>query len=98
MSGMKRFLVVITASIAVTACSTFAYYNRRAEPSAPGANRATFDIRDDRGEKSVLVLLALSGGGSRAAYFSGAVMLRLERVFPDLDLLQEVDVISAVSG
>ena len=64
----------------------------------PPASRATFDIRDDRGEKDVLVLLALSGGGSRAAYFSGAVMLRLQQVFTDLDLLQEVDVISAVSG
>lgn len=95
---MKRVLVVITASIAIAGCSGFAYYNRRPELSSPSGNRATFDIRDDRGEKEVLVLLALSGGGSRAAYFAGAVMLRLQQVFPDLDLLQEVDVISSVSG
>jgi len=95
---VKRILVVIAASIAIGGCSSFAYYNQRVDLSLPPASRATFDIRDDRGEKDVLVLLALSGGGSRAAYFSGAVMLRLQQVFTDLDLLQEVDVISAVSG
>jgi len=93
---MKSVLIVIAASIAISGCSSFAYYNK---PQAdPSANRATFNIRDDRGEKDVLVLLALSGGGSRAAYFSGAVMLQLQQVFTDLDLLQEVDVISSVSG
>nr|MBI3611848.1 patatin-like phospholipase family protein [Nitrospirota bacterium] len=38
--------------------------------------------------------LALSGGGSRSANFSAAVMLELQR----LGLLDQVDVISAVSG
>jgi hypothetical protein len=95
---MQRGLVLIVASIALAGCSTFAYYNRPSDPSLPSASRATFDVRDDRGARDVLVLLALSGGGSRAAYFSGAVMLRLQQAFPDLDLLQEVDVISAVSG
>jgi predicted acylesterase/phospholipase RssA len=44
------------------------------------------------------MLLALSGGGSRAAYFSGSVMLRLQNVFEDIDLLKEIDLISSVSG
>jgi predicted acylesterase/phospholipase RssA len=43
-------------------------------------------------------MLALSGRGLRAAYFSSAVMLKLQKVFPDRDLLREVDVISSVSG
>ena len=96
---MKSVLVAIAASIAISGCSSFASYNnRQVDPSLAG--HATFNIRDDRGEKDVLVLLALSGGGSRAAYFSGAVMLQLQKVFEDedLDLLQEVDVISSVSG
>lgn len=38
--------------------------------------------------------LAISGGGSRAAVFGGAVLKELER----LGLLQQVDVVSAVSG
>jgi len=99
----QNLLIAIAISIAIAGCSSrFAYYNDPYKPptasSKPAPKRASFDIEDDRGEKDVLVLLALSGGGSRAAYFSGAVMLRLQTVFPDLDLLQEVDVISAVSG
>jgi predicted acylesterase/phospholipase RssA len=38
--------------------------------------------------------LAISGGGSRAAVFGGAVLLELHR----LGLLQQVDMLSAVSG
>jgi predicted acylesterase/phospholipase RssA len=91
-------LVLLAAGLSIGGCSAFAYYNRAAHPASPPAPRATFEIREDRGQRDVLVLLALSGGGSRAAYFSGAVMLRLQTVFPDVDLLQEVDVISSVSG
>ena len=63
--------------------------------------KTSFDITTDRGNhKKTLVLLALSGGGSRAAYWSGSVMLALEKVYKDdhLDLLKEVDLISSVSG
>lgn len=98
---MKYFIAAraacLTLTLSIAGCSTFAYYNKPLSSAEPPA-RATFNIRDDRGEKDVLVMLALSGGGSRAAYFSAAVMLRLQQVFPDLDLLQEVDVISSVSG
>lgn len=46
--------------------------------------------RDDRN----LVAIAISGGGSRAAVFSAAVLFELERY----GLLQQVDVMSSVSG
>jgi predicted acylesterase/phospholipase RssA len=46
----------------------------------------------------VLVILCLSGGGSRAAWFSAAIMMRLEEVEDRINLLHEVDVISSVSG
>ena len=58
---------------------------------------ATFEITDDRGNQDVLVMLALSGGGNRAAYFSARVMTTLQHD-SDLDILKEVDVISSVSG
>ncbi len=58
---------------------------------------ASFKIVDDRGNQDVLVMLALSGGGSRAAYFSARVMTTLQHD-SDLDILKEVDVISSVSG
>ncbi len=57
-------------------------------------SRTSFDLAEPRGRDDVLVILALSGGGSRAAYFSAAVMFHLQR----LSLLQEVDVLSSVSG
>ncbi|HJT62637.1 MAG TPA: patatin-like phospholipase family protein [Burkholderiales bacterium] len=60
--------------------------------------RATFDVDGSRGNEKVLFFLALSGGGSRAAYLAGTTMLRLQTYFSDVDLLQEVDAISSVSG
>ncbi len=60
-------------------------------------NHASFKIVDDRGNQDVLLMLALSGGGSRAAYFSARVMTTLQHD-SDLDILKEVDVISSVSG
>jgi predicted acylesterase/phospholipase RssA len=51
------------------------------------------------------VALSLSGGGSRAAYFSALIMLELENIKINLsqsgegtDILHEVDIISTVSG
>lgn len=98
---MDLKLALCLAAAALSSCSTFASRN---EPLKPRGNtpvpdaRASFVLTHDRGEKDVLVLLALSGGGSRAAYFSGLVMLRMQQVFPDIDLLAEVDAISSVSG
>jgi len=98
------FLVIITG------CSTnYAYWNspKSAVPSPFYAGvisttksttkHASFKIVDDRGNQDVLLLLALSGGGSRAAYFSARVMTTLQSN-SDLDILKEVDVISSVSG
>jgi len=62
-------------------------------------SRATLQVDGDRGNQNVLFFLALSGGGSRAAYLSAKTMLALQRVYPnDVDLLQEVDAMSSVSG
>ncbi len=53
-----------------------------------------------RGRDDTLVILSLSGGGSRAAYLSAKVMFELENwVYEgDKHLLAEVDAISSVSG
>lgn len=66
--------------------------------SAEYRGRATFNVIPERGNKDTLFLLALSGGGSRSAYLSASVMLKLQHVFSDIDLLSEVDAISSVSG
>lgn len=100
---------IVTASLAavlLSSCSSFAYVNK--ERSNPGATRAaskssdgkraTLAVNGDRGNPRVLMFLTMSGGGSRAAVWSTEAMLRLQSAFEDMDLLAEVDVISAVSG
>ncbi len=59
-------------------------------PDTAGSWKLTeLESKDDR-----LVALAISGGGSRAANFGAAVMLELQQ----RGLLEQVDVISGVSG
>ncbi len=99
-------LLILCFFVIITGCSTnYAYWNspKSAAPSyffsstVAKSKHASFKITDDRGNQDVLVLLALSGGGSRAAYFSARVMTTLQHD-SDLDILKEVDVISSVSG
>lgn len=61
-------------------------------PSAP--TRATLQLGQKELADGRFVGLSFSGGGSRAAVFGAAVMKELDR----LGLLQQVDVLSAVSG
>jgi hypothetical protein len=80
-----------------------ASFNHPIEASAPKPGeppRNTFAVDGNRGNNKVLMFLALSGGGSRAAYLSASTMLALQDMKQKLgaDLLAEVDVISSVSG
>jgi len=94
-----RIYTIIVICIFLTGCSTITASNKALiNQKTPYAGRATFEINEDRGRGDVLMILSLSGGGSRAAYFAGQVMLRLQEVYPDIDLLKQIDVISAVSG
>ena len=96
-----RILTVLTTIWAMTAigCCLNAYTNQPLSEGVPHDSiRAALDPATPRGKPRVLVALALSGGGSRAAYLGAAVMLKIEEMDPALDLLKEVDVISAVSG
>jgi hypothetical protein len=99
-------LGLLAALCALSACSSYSHTNRalapepaasQAESSSP-RTRATFSVGGERGNPRVLMFLALSGGGSRAAYLSAATMLKLQTLYPDVDLLNEVDVMSSVSG
>jgi predicted acylesterase/phospholipase RssA len=93
---------LIVAQLCV-GCSANAYYNVElkagAAAAAPaGPERAAFRRDDRRERQDVVVCLALSGGGSRAAWFSSAVMLELEKACAEPDLMHQVDYISSVSG
>lgn len=100
--GCQVLLTSLSGILALTGAgckSVYSSANRSLQAGrvAPDC-RATSDIQQPRGEKDVLVILCLSGGGSRAAWFSASTMLRLERVEDKINLLHEVDVISSVSG
>ena len=101
MAAQVGFAGVAAALIlAGTGCKSpysSANHPEQASQLAPDC-RASLELEQPRGEKDVLVVLCLSGGGSRAAWFSAATMLRLERVVDEINLLHEVDVISSVSG
>jgi NTE family protein len=97
-----RFLSVAFSLFVVAGCSLNAYQNRKLEGEKEYRGKASLLIRTEK-KPGTLVLLALSGGGSRAAYFSASAMFRLREVFrgllgPDFDFLKQVDAISSVSG
>ncbi len=102
--AVARILVAASAiALAASGCtSLYSHTNKSLPPpehkvELPPA-RATLNVSGERGNPKVLMFLSLSGGGSRAAYFSAAAMLKLQTVMAPTDLLAEVDVISAVSG
>ncbi len=101
-----RLLLLTLLMMTVSACSTwthnslFSHTNIQKSQNSRITSKASFAVTPDRGDADMLMILALSGGGSRAAYWSASVMLKLEEVFKDqqLNLLQQVDAISSVSG
>jgi NTE family protein len=93
MRASTLFMLVV---LSFTGCALNAYNNIELNKDKTNENiKATHVVENRKGSnEDALVILALSGGGSRAAYFSSMVMLSLDK----LDLLKEVDVISSVSG
>ncbi|HEY7363120.1 MAG TPA: patatin-like phospholipase family protein [Methylomirabilota bacterium] len=100
-------LVLVAAGVLAQGCAVtthFAYGNHPLETPERRVPQASFEIqrRPTKQQGDVLVLLALSGGGSRAAYFAARTMLALEQVPGPQDtprnVLKEVDLISSVSG
>lgn len=90
---------IMLATLLLAGCNAFSHTNvpLSADVTPNPDQRATFDVRDQRGNENVLVLLAISGGGSRAAYFATELMFQFEDV-GGINLMHEVDVISSVSG
>jgi len=100
---MKKYFTTILLFALCSGCSSFAYTNKKLDPQQTQFtnNRAQLTIERDRGEDGTLFLLALSGGGSRASYFSAEVMLALQEIAINengKNLLQSIDAISSVSG
>ena len=99
---IRTVLSAVVPAVLVSACTSFSHTNIQQADGNSEKSRATFAITADRpgSDPDTLMILALSGGGSRAAYLSASVMLRLEEVYAQdgINLLHEVDAISSVSG
>lgn len=94
------FFFSLLAILLISGCGYNAYQNKVLKnPNSPPETKAAFKLWTDRGKhQKTLGILALSGGGSRSAYLSASAMLALEEVFSDLNILEEIDAISSVSG
>jgi predicted acylesterase/phospholipase RssA len=93
---MKALLLMLSVVPILNGCALNAYQNIQLGAGDTNKNpKATHRVANRNGSaEDTLVILALSGGGSRAAYFSASTMLSLEQN----KILKEVDVISSVSG
>jgi predicted acylesterase/phospholipase RssA len=90
-------LTAVFGMLLFTGCAASAYQNEPM-PVRPKPTRATFNMTEPRGNPDVFVALAISGGGSRSAWLAASTMFKLEKVYSDVNLLDEVDMISSVSG
>lgn len=99
---IQNWLKIITSLVSIlviVGCASYAYRNKLLKDiNTPPETKANFKLESRGNHTNVLGILALSGGGSRAAYWSASVMLSMEEIFNDLNILEEVDVISSVSG
>ncbi|MEK6801756.1 MAG: patatin-like phospholipase family protein [Nitrospirota bacterium] len=89
---LSRWLAVL--ALASASCTAIDPPPASPPEFRPLHTRATLHLGEKELADGRFVGLAFSGGGSRAAVFGAAVMKELDR----LGLLQQVDVLSAVSG
>ena len=92
--GLVPWLGLLLLPLCVTGC--FAHVQRlpKADPSVPSFP----PLSEDR---DTLVGVALSGGGSRAAYFGASALEALAKILPEPgqpSLLEQVTYLSSVSG
>lgn len=87
-----RLFAFMRVALGMTGCGFIPAYTRANEPIRPGCpeTRASMKTIDD----DIFVGIAMSGGGSRAANFSAAVLFELE----GLGFLQAASALSSVSG
>lgn len=101
MRSMSRFFVLLGATLAA-GCKHYPVNEQLAGPPSGKGYYFHEQVRPANSDEA-LVILAFSGGGTRAAAFSYGVLEALRDVTVNFDgeereLLQEVDAISSVSG
>ncbi len=104
MQTCKIFLVILTFLALLTGCSHYHYpVNAALKEYKPDYGYKPKNVTRSLGESDLFLLVTFSGGGTRAASFSYGVLeaLRDTKVSfggREFRLLDEIDVISGVSG
>ncbi len=97
-SVTSRFLVATLLALGICGCSILPFHTAAnvelIAGTQPSRTRATDEITLADLQNGVFVGIAMSGGGSRAANFSAAILLELE----ELGFLQAASALSSVSG
>jgi predicted acylesterase/phospholipase RssA len=99
--NLLTYISILAIVLAGVGCSLKGYTNEKLTANMTNNGiKATYNVENREGsQKNALVILALSGGGSRAALFSALVMLSLDEIqVQGSTLIKEVDAISSVSG
>ncbi len=100
----KLLITILTSSILLSGCSTFGAINNSKKPSEPTLPGYSIQsVLSSKSQGNVTLLLSFSGGGSRAAALAYGVLKELRDTHIQHNgqtyrLLDEVDVISSVSG
>ena len=103
MAHSRRAVVLLALLACVSACRTVPKWNERLPNGIEGGGYR-FENIDSRGNSdSLFVILTFSGGGTRAASLAFGVLEKLADTTIEWEgrrcrLLDEVDVISSVSG
>ncbi len=96
--NLAKKYISLLLFVGLTACSILPFHTaaniRLAEGTQPSRTRATDEITLAELQNGIFVGVAMSGGGSRAANFSAAILLELE----EMGFLQAASALSSVSG
>lgn len=101
---MKNLFAVGFGLLLLSGCASYGVVDNKSETESPPSDSAySLKLAGDRGTGDISLLLAFSGGGTRAAALTYGVMLELRDTQVVIDgvprsILDEVDVISSVSG
>ncbi len=106
MNDIRCHLLLLGAVFLLCACSRKLYPDRsqfiKDGDTVPVLNLSTYKSVQERPgqDPNLALVVAISGGGSRAANFASGVLAELERLYlpSGRNLLQEVDYFSTVSG
>jgi NTE family protein len=100
---LVRLVSIALALLLISGCASYGVVDNRPQTGDSDDQGYSFDTKGSRGAGDVALILAFSGGGTRAAALAYGVMLELRDTKLVIDgkprrMLDEVDTITSVSG